>query len=260
MRRHALLLLCTGCVGSLVASLQAKNRDSAFESAPADVKAAKANLDLGPEGYARLLVESPKRGPKELISVRFCVDYGPVTTAFMAEAPPGTRVAYLDDVFIKSMSTTLGSVSRLFELGLQTGGDPTGVEIHPVSPSRCPSGATWLEEVGAARPTEADVYLWLQLSVKQPMPECPTGRGWHVEARWSSAYQPQEHVFEIDFCEDPQRGAKLVAAHVIEHVHTALRATLPSASERVRLTPPHRYEWWAQDFDRHGGSGHHHHH
>lgn len=246
-----------GCLGALQDFNKQQRRERAMNSAPPPALAARRNSELGPGEYERLLAEAPKRSPEEYASIVFCLEYAAVFEVFLREAPPGTRREYLGDVFVQSLGASLDMVTTSVRDGLRNASTPTLYAGNAVP--NCQPGASWYEQVTATH-DDADVYLWVRLEPKA-MPQCaPSGRGYHVTARWSSAYQRADAVYEADFCRLDAVAGKALAAHVLGEIERTVRPTLPSAAERQRLTPPYRWEWYLTDAElKGGGHGHHHH-
>lgn len=243
------------CLGALRDFNKQQKRERAEAKAPPWAVAARKNGELGPGEYARLLAEAPKRAPQELLNILFCLEYADLAAVFLREAPAGTRREYLGDAFVQSLGASLNRVTNGMRDGLRAAATPTlyaGEEVP-----NCQSGPTWYEQVSATH-GDADVYLWVRLELR-PMPQCPpSGRGYHVTARWSSAYQRADAVYEADFCRVDTDTGKALAASVFAEVERAVRPTLPSAAERERLTPPYRWEWYLKDAElKGGGHGHH---
>ncbi len=256
-------MLCSGCLGRLDALVKEQKRESAIRDAPPWALAAKENSELPDGGYEQRLSEAPKRTTDEVVHVTYCIESQALGAQFLAAAPPGTRREYLADAFVPSLNATLAMVLRAFsdpiDQGLASPRITAGAAV-----GNCQPGPTWYDQVTNTY-DEADVYLWLSLELR-PMPQCaPALRGYHATARWSSAYERQENVFELDFCQatdgsGKSEGGRLVAAHVFEHVNRALRPALPAAAVAVKLTPPHRWSRYLKAAELRGGGGHGHHH
>jgi len=255
MRSATVLLLlaivCVGCTGALREKTLASRRERAARTAPAWVAIAKKNKELGETAYAQLVAAAPKRAAGEPLTVFYWLDDTQVAAEFLREAPPGTRRSYLGDVHIRSMNTSLGMFERSFALGLATTTIPAMRVFSRGSGGICAQGPSWYETMRDCR-VEADVFLWIKVEITA-QPNCPDGRGYHVTARWTSAYQRQDFGFELDFCRRSDEGAALLAAKILPQIDVDTRPLLPALAEAESITPGIRYDWWLYEVDNKGG-------